>query len=61
MTDPIIIAAGQLIALACGPQPGRPVCFSLIQAWILSFSSGTEIKITNGKKKLTNLHVSNFI
>lgn len=39
--DPLIIAAGQLM-LAHGPQPGRPVCFSLIQVWILSFSSGTE-------------------
>lgn len=39
--DPLIIIAGQLM-LARGPQPGRPVCFSLIQVWILSFSSGTE-------------------
>lgn len=44
MTDPLIIAAGQLM-LASGPQPGRPVCFCLIQAWILSFSSGTEEKV----------------
>lgn len=41
--DPLITAAGQLM-LACDPQPGRPLCFSLIQAWILSFSSGTKDK-----------------